>query len=134
MKNLQTSIFSGISSQDGTSKVYGDPFDNRLYKLFAAIDAVRKGKRILCGPEATLSQTICINGMQDSVPEIVEFPASIITVDENLFKKERGVYVQGLSDVLKNCYENWVLPGEMGVSWAKTGKEIDLTGYNCFKG
>jgi hypothetical protein len=43
-------------------------------------------------------------------------------------------WVEGLNDVLKRCYQEWKLPHEIGVEWARAGKTMDLRGYQYFKG
>ena len=115
---------------DGTVKSYGDPGEEPLNKLWAAIDAIKRRKPIPCGIEAALSQTLSINGTQDSMKDITEFPKSIVMYDEEM----KLTWVEGLSDILKDCYTHWEMPNEAGVSWAKPGIKIDLAGYRCFKG
>lgn len=119
---------------DGRVKEYGNPYDNRMRKLWASIDAVKGKTEIACSAEAALSQTLCINAIQESMPYITKFPDNLIKVDEKLCDNIPGIYVEGLNDVMKACYNSWKLPSESGISWAKQGKEIDLTGYAYYKG
>ncbi len=107
--------------KDGTTKHYGDPFLNRRRKLWICIDAVRNGTPIPCGIEAALSHTVCINGAQKA--GITNFPAELVV------KGEKAIYVKGLGDVIKDCYERQLLPSEVGASWAKPASKVNLEAY-----
>lgn len=111
---------------DGNTKIYGDPNNGTLNKLWLAIDMVNNEAGLLCGPEAAFSHTLCIKGMHESTPEIVQFPEHLVKRDEKMFGDQSGVYVEGLSDILKTCYEEWALPSELGVQWSKPGRNIKL--------
>lgn len=119
------------TDRQGKEKHYGSPeADHPFLKLFEAVEAVRKPKTIPCGPEAASSQTLCINGIQESFPEIVTFPESIVQHD-----KEKGCrWVKGLSGALYDCYQKGVLPSEAGFSWARQGGLVDLRNYKFFPG
>lgn len=99
-------------------------------KLFTAVAAVRQPGPILCGPEAARSQTLCVNGIQESVPESVNFPQHMIYRD----KVEKGLWVKGLDQALMHCYERGLLPGEAGFSWAQPGQTVNLRNYRFFPG
>ncbi len=115
---------------DGTRKIYGDPNEDEMLKIWMTIDAVRENRSTVCGIEAATSHTLCINGMQESVPEILGFP-------KNLIKRDgcpQIIWVEGLNSIFKDCYSKWVLPHEIGVPWTRAGREIDLRGYHYFSG
>lgn len=117
-----------------TGKVidYGSPDDEPLRKLWEALDMVKKNAPPSCGLRAAMSQTLCLNGAQDSMPEIVHFPRSLLC-----FQKEGGttrITVRGLEDILTDAYEKNLLPSELGISWSKRGKVIELSGYRHFPG
>ncbi|MGD9518446.1 MAG: Gfo/Idh/MocA family protein [Armatimonadota bacterium] len=103
-----------------------------MTKLWHAVDSVRTGATPLCGLEAALAQTVCMNGMLDSAPAIVEFPARLRRVTGEPGHQVR--WVQGLAEQLTECYDNWTLPHEEGVAWAVEGKIVDLTDYRFFPG
>ncbi len=115
---------------DGTCKVYGNPEKENMKKLWMTIDAVKGIQHVVCGIEAATSHTLCINGMQESVSPIPYFPGNLVKYDE----KAKVTWVEGLNEVLKTCYQEWKLPHEIGVEWAKAGKTMDLKGYQYFKG
>jgi len=111
---------------NGTTKIYGEPYSTEIRKLWVCIDAAAGiGDEITCKAETAIPQILCINGAQESMPEIVKFP-------DTLIKREGEpelTWVEGLSESLIQCYNNNTVPTAMGISWAKTGKEINLKGY-----
>jgi predicted dehydrogenase len=117
--------------EDGRVKDYGNPFADDATKLWHAINAVRTGAPLACGVEAAMSHTLAVNGAQESVVEIVDFPASLIRrleADEDVL-----VYVEGLVDTLERCYDAGVLPAELeGIDWAEAGDVIDLRDYQRY--
>lgn len=115
--------------KDGTVKEYGNPDENLYSKLNNAIDTVKGISKSPCTIETALPHLICINGMQESM-KITDFPEDIVKYDSN----SKLIYVEGLNEVLKDCYENWIFPAQTKVPWAKSGKDKDLNGYDFFKG
>jgi predicted dehydrogenase len=114
---------------DGTIKNYGNPFDNELKKLWVCVNAsAGLGSRITSSVEAAIPHVICINGMHESVPEIINFPKLLIRKETD----RQLTWVDGLKEVLLECYEDWILPSEKEIWWAKAGKKIDLNGYKYF--
>lgn len=120
------------ASIGGRCKNYGCPDSEPLRKLSSAITSVRSHRLPECGLEAAMSQTLCINGAQDSMPEIQEFPASLVEVRGE--PGGRSVQVRGLEEALRDCYERNCLPSELGISWGKSGRTIELRGYDHFPG
>ena len=116
--------------KDGSIKEYGNPEKETIRKLWMAIDSVCEGKPVVCGLEAASSQVLCINGAHESMPEIVDFPKEIIKVETN----KNITYVDGLNEIIKECYKDAVLPYEKGTAWAKQGKKVNMEGYSCFNG
>lgn len=127
--------------EGGERKDYGVPDAEPMNKLWGSIAGVREeGRRPLCGLEAAASQTLCVNGAQDSMPEVRDFPAEIVrTVAEEGSRRlavatpgaKRRV-VEGLDEALSACYEAWRLPSEMGVPWSAKGAVVDLRDYPGF--
>ncbi len=109
---------------DGKTKNYGNPNQDQLRKVWMAIDAVNGDAEVLCGAEAALPHAKCISGIHKSVPEPVCFPEEMVQWDENMFDGQSGYYVKELPSVFKAGFENWALPSEMGVSWARSGKKV----------
>lgn len=133
-----TVAFGGRNSRmiatfrNGATKDYGDPFADAENKLWCSVEAARgeKGK-VLCPPEAASAQTLCINGMAESMPRIVEFPRDLL---RKTGEGEKIVtYVDGLDSALKRCYLEGKVPSEIGsLAWAASGRTVDLRSYNHF--
>ncbi|OGD13875.1 MAG: hypothetical protein A2V76_04725 [Candidatus Aminicenantes bacterium RBG_16_63_14] len=115
---------------DGTRKDYGVPDAEPMNKLWRSIAGVRDGTRPLCGLEAASSQILCMNGMQESMPEIRDFPAGLVRAVEA--EGKRRMVVEGLDEALGSCYEAGRLPSELGVPWSAKGTAIDLREYAAF--
>jgi len=126
---------------DGTRKDYGVPDAEPMAKLWRSITDVRAaGARPLCGLEAAASQTLCVNGIQDSMPEVRDFPAPLVRVVEGPGARRLSVgtagsrrrVVDGLDRALDACYEAWRLPSEMGIDWSAKGAVVDLKEYAAY--
>jgi len=117
---------------DGGAKNYGSADSEPLQKLWEAIGLAGSAGLPACGLEAAMSQTLCLNAAQDSMPRIKNFPRSLLV--ERGDPQNRSISVKGLAKVLKECYDMCVLPSELGVSWSKKGQVIDLTSYGDFPG
>jgi predicted dehydrogenase len=112
-------------------KHYGSPeAAHHFLKLFDAVACVREPKPVVCGPEAARSQTLCVNGIQDSFPEIVEFPESMIHKQES----EGRWRVEGLAEGFYDCYTKGILPSEGNIPWARAGIPVDVRDYQYFPG
>jgi predicted dehydrogenase len=110
--------------EDGTRKDYGLPDAAPMNKLWDSIRRVRTGEPTACGLEAASSQVLCVNGMEDSMPEIREFPEAMrqVVVEEG----SRRVSVEGLDEALEECYAKSSLPSELGFAWSAKGRPVNL--------
>ncbi len=112
-------------------KHYGSPeAAHHFLKLFDAVACVREPKPVVCGPEAARSQTLCVNGIQESFPEIVEFPESMVHKEES----EGRWWVEELAEGFYECYTKGILPSEGNIPWARAGIPVDLRDYHYFPG
>lgn len=108
---------------DGTKQVYGDPEPNRNAKLNICVNAILNDDQdILCGVEAATPHVQAIYAMHQSVPETPFFPKEITRRKED----EQLNWVEGLEDILVKSYDNWCLPSDLDVEWAKKGKTIQI--------
>jgi predicted dehydrogenase len=110
---------------DGTTRSYGSPNENRWEKLWSSIRAAGDNTPTVCGIEAAAAHTRCAWAAQQSMPEIVAFPRSLIRVDGPA--GARRTWVDGLGEVLERCYESYALPSAMSVAWAAAGAETAVT-------
>jgi len=115
--------------KNGRVKKYGSPDLFPMKKLEYAVNAVRQRAPILCGSEASRAQTLSINGIQESIPAIIDFPGAMI---DSTQKGSRDV--SGLEKMLMQCYTDNMLPSEAGLTWARKGKRIQLDSYSYFPG
>ncbi len=110
---------------DGTTKYYSEtPKSDRLQKLWDAIKAVRGGKKMACGISASIPHLLCVNAAQESMPEIGSFPESLLKAEGQ--PGDSKVYVLGIEANLLDCFNEAKLPNELGVSWSKPGKKLEL--------
>jgi hypothetical protein len=118
------------ASVGGGTEIYGCPDSEPLRKMSFSIASVRTRLQPACGLEAAMSQTLCINGAQESMPEIQKFPASLLEVRGE--PGRRSIRVRGLEEAFRSCYEHNCLPSELGISWGKPGRTIQLRGFRHF--
>ncbi|MBQ7922372.1 MAG: Gfo/Idh/MocA family oxidoreductase, partial [Clostridia bacterium] len=95
--------------KDGTTKIYGNPNENVLIKMWDSIDAVRNGTRPVCTIETAIPHVQFIYDMYKTTP-IHTFDSQYIRVNE----EEDTVYVDGLFEQLGNAYDNGQLFSESG--------------------
>lgn len=108
---------------DGSKITYEDPEIERNNKLHVCAKAILEGNHnILCGVEAATPHVESIYAMHQSVPNVPFFPDEITKRDEG----QKLNWIEGLDDILVECYENWSLPSESGVEWSKKGKTIKI--------
>ena len=92
---------------DRSEHTYPSPdSDHQFRKLFEAVDNVHKRGKILCPPEATLSQAKLAHEVEMICPDPEEFDKKLI-VDNG----ERR-YVEGLDEFLLSCYKDFRMPGK----------------------
>jgi len=121
----------------GRRKSYGSPEDSdQFLKLLKAVEAARESHLQLrmavpCGPEAALPQLLCVNGMQESVPEITTLPESMIEAED---EDSERLWVPGLTEALFESYAKAALPSELGYFWARRGATVNLENYRFFPG
>ena len=81
-----------------------------------------------------------MNGIQDSMPEIRDFPAGLVRAVEGGGGRRldvetpgaRRLVVDGLDEALAACYEAGKLPSELGLPWSAKGTTVDLKEYAEF--
>lgn len=95
---------------DGEEIYYGEPNADATWKLNWMVDAILTGKPIPCGPEAASEHTKCVNRVSELIPETPLFP------EERMIRTDTRAYCKGLNEVLGRCYDEWRLPGELGIA------------------
>lgn len=78
--------------------------DHQFRKLFIAVDNVNKREKIVCPPEAALSQTKLANAVEKlcgDAPSVTE---------DMIVRTEERVFVRGLDDMLISAYNDFRIP------------------------
>jgi predicted dehydrogenase len=118
---------------DGSITRYASPESQPHFtKLWTCVACVSGSGNVPCGLEAARPHTLCVNGAQDSCGEITVFPPPLIHVTGSA--PRRLVWVEGLAEDLRQCYDTSLLPSELGMRWARAGRKIDLRDYRHFPG
>ncbi|MFC2084727.1 Gfo/Idh/MocA family protein [Bacteroidota bacterium] len=113
----------------GKWKLYGSPYDTHQFqKLFDSISNVNNPVPVVCAPETVIPHTICVNGIQESISEIPSYPVDKINSDT----EKKRLWMNGLGEVLTECYDKGLLPNEAGFPWSIEPGETDLKNYNYF--
>ncbi len=87
---------------DGRHRNYGLPdADHQFKKLFSSIQSVREAGTPVCPPEVAIFQTICIEKLQESPAEIVNFPSDLVVMEPG------RRWVKGLNERIAKAYEGW---------------------------
>ncbi|MDP6373822.1 MAG: Gfo/Idh/MocA family oxidoreductase [Vicinamibacterales bacterium] len=120
-----------IAVEAGSRRVaiYPSPeASDQFVKLDEALGAVATDVPVVCGPEAASAQTLCVNGVHESVPEVVTVPTAI----RRRAAEPDRYWIEGLDEDLRRCYARGALPSEAGLRWAVGGRTIDLSSYDRF--
>jgi predicted dehydrogenase len=106
-----------------------EEFDNLIhpkwrYDAFAdLVEAVAKGRSPLCTPTVARAQTLAVNAMHESCPEIRTIAPEYVSEVEDweMFPPNtKGVFrrVRGLDEVMRVAMEERAFFSELGVAWA----------------
>jgi len=93
----------------GDKKVYGNPYDDEMHKLWECVDAARDSKVIPCDIYTALPHLICINQVQKMPIHVM--PQSMVKTickDNNTL-----VYIEGIEECFNKCFETYSLPSEV---------------------
>jgi predicted dehydrogenase len=119
--------------KNGTRKEYASPLSEpQAAKMSICLDAIAGIGTIPCGLEAAKSQTICVNGVAESMPEATEFAAELVSRTGE--GPKRLIYVEALPQILRACFDHALLPSELGVPWARCGRTVDVRDYAWYPG
>ncbi len=122
----------GARLRNGQIRDYGNPNNTTCNKIWQTADCIRNGGKSLCGIEAAIPHTLCVNGAQESAGEVTSFPSERIHCDTKA-ANDHLTWVDGLQEVMRAGYDRGLLPSELGdCGWARAGCKIQLTGYHHF--
>lgn len=114
--------------RDGRVRDYGHVFDSYhglIGKLRHCLAALDGGPPPSCTIDSALSHVICVNGAQRQSEEIPTIPEVFI---ERIAKPDGTLRaVRGLESALLDCYDRWMLPGELKhYPWAHPAWTVSL--------
>jgi len=120
-----------ITWADGQIETFDDAGENPRVEVFqTAVSLLRGQAKPYCSLEIAKAQTLCINGMHESCPEIATVPATeIVKVAQ---KDDSTVVIQGIDAIIEKAYAEEKLFAEIGVPWAKPAKAFSLENYRHF--
>jgi hypothetical protein len=118
----ETGLLEARFHDGNRTKTYGSPNDEQFRKVWMTMRDIRERTPTLCGIESAEPHTQCTWAAQQSMSEIQPFPPPLIHVEGE--RGARRTWVEGLDDAMRQCYETFKLPSEIGVVWASRGEEI----------
>lgn len=93
--------------KDGTVKIYGNPSENQYTnKILHCLDAIKNGTTPVCTVKTALSHVKVIGEIYRTIP-VADFPENEIVHEED------RVYVPGLLEKLKECFDRTCLLSEL---------------------
>ena len=119
--------------KNGNRKEYASPMSEpEATKLPVCLDVLAGSGAIPCGLEAARSQTICANGIHESMSEATEFPAELVSQSGG--DSECLAFVEELPSVLRTSFDRGLLPSELDVAWARCGRSVNVRDYAWYPG
>ena len=117
--------------KDGTTRSYAAPDATpHEHKLWHCLASITNRQPTACGLAAARSHTLCVNGIQDSVGAGAELPSKMTELAGP--PGRRLASSPESAAMLKACFEAGALPSELGASWARRGRPVDLSRYRGF--
>ncbi|MBN2092932.1 Gfo/Idh/MocA family oxidoreductase [candidate division KSB1 bacterium] len=129
---------TSIHYHDGRKEQFDDGTVNPRREVFAsAIKNLQGQIEHHCSLEIARSQTLCVNGMHESCPQIFEIPVSGILEREipltvNSSEVDHLKVIKGIDKLIHQAYQSEKLFSEVKIQWAQPTKPFNLEGYNSF--
>jgi len=127
-----------IHYADGRKEQFDNRHDKWRYDAFYNFArSLLFGDALICPPEVGRAHTLTISAMHESCPDIVSIPADDVFAQEDWMiypKNTRGHFhrVKSLGEWMVKAAQEHVLLSEMGVPWARAGREVVLDDYDHF--
>lgn len=135
--------FTIVRTTDGNV----ESFDNRVHAQWRYdgfrnfVEALRGTAPVLCPPELARVQTLAVNLMHESCPQIRTVPADAVTEAEDweMFPPNTRGHFRRIRDIdpaMAVAAEEDVFFSDLGLPWAAgmTGREVSGVGYTKFSG
>jgi len=114
---------------DGRSKHYASPeSEPEFAKLSLCLEAIaeKKGQEVIpCGLDAARAHTLCVRAVHESMPRAVDFPEDLLRETGKDGGRLRSI--DGLAEILEECFEKNSLPNELKTPWAECGRSDFFT-------
>jgi predicted dehydrogenase len=129
---------TAIHYHDGRKVYFDDSATNPRREVFMSAIGTLQGKaEHYCSLEIARSQTLCVNGMHESCPQIFEIPATEIfekeiPADANSPQADHLKVVRGIDNIINQAYQTGKLFSEMNIKWSESTQSFNLEGYNHF--
>jgi hypothetical protein len=101
--------------------------------LIDVIDAIQQAREPLSNIDNSLQHTLCINGLFESSPEIVDIDEQFILHKEvksgqTFYEKKPSpatqVIIRDIETIIAHMFQNDLSFSEVGVAWAKPGRKV----------
>ncbi len=106
--NPEDSQLIGLTTR-GDKKIYGNPYDDEMHKLWECIKAVRSNGMIPCDIDTALPHLVCINKIQKMPIHVMPQNMIKTTCRDN----DRLTYIEGVENCFTKCFETYSLPSEV---------------------
>jgi predicted dehydrogenase len=110
---------------DGRTLIYGVPDGNTMHKFRYCLEQCRAPEVFptLCGPEAAMAHTLCVEGIQ--AISVRTLPADMLRID--MAKPgEKLTYLPDMNAALETGYREEQLFSELGLPWAEPAECVSL--------
>ncbi|MGE9293320.1 MAG: Gfo/Idh/MocA family protein [Puniceicoccales bacterium] len=110
---------------DGRKHSYGAPDGNTMHKFRYCLERCREPENFptLCGPEAAMAHTICVEGIQ--TVSVRTLPVDMVRIDETM-PGEYLTYLPDMNAAIETGYREQRLFSEMGLPWAEPAESVSL--------
>lgn len=120
-----------ISWANGHVETFDDASENARIEVFrTAVSLLRGNEKPYCSLEIAKAQTLCINGMHESCPEITAIPPA--EVEQKWQENDSKRIINGIDAMIEQAYAEEKLFAEIGVPWAKPAVAFPLENYRRF--
>ncbi|MDP0496265.1 MAG: Gfo/Idh/MocA family oxidoreductase [Verrucomicrobiota bacterium JB024] len=111
--------------RDGRTLSYGAPDGNTMHKFRYCLEQCRTPEDFptLCGPEAAMAHTLCVEGIQ--AISIRTLPSDMLRIDM-IKPGESLTYLPDMNAALETGYRKEQLFSELGLPWAAPAERVSL--------
>ncbi len=101
---------------DGIRESYGPVEHDSTRKIDMFLEAVAFDAPLPCGIRAATPHVQCVEAIQTDGAGITSFPADLLRTRADEWDGGELTYVAGLDAIFAECFEQWKLPSELGLT------------------